>query len=549
MEDYTIKKGALYLQQQRFGKRWRKVWCVLFRESLCSVSRLEIYDFKDDRTDASLRKHQDKKVIRLSSCLRVSEVDVEGCPKDTSPFLIETNDKIYVFASDRLLTKDWTQRLCENAFPMKWSDPGLKRGSSQRNSRIEPESNMEDNSLYDTGVVPGVVPEFRVLIRRSDASDRCRLKGEVMLRAESDALLLLDRSGQVMFTWPYRYLRRFGRDKTTFSFEAGRRCDSGEGSFEFDTKSGNALFAVVESAIHRQRVGLDGSPSCPQRQTSMGLDNHPPISRSLPPRPPDGDRQPDPVYSLVNDSPAQRHHLCRLEPPVDKTLTSVKSLTLENRETSIHRKNQVKTISSCPLPSDPCDPPTQMYSQVVLDRKKKQKTHNGSVSFEASRSLESEYSLPFDLLTPDPAESQRPPMADPLYDSIDEFQIRNIFHKHDHIYDEPEGCSGPGPVCGSKMASAVAAVSLYDAPEEMRGEAWRIMGTEQDPLGHEIPYNPRSDDYAVPKQVLRALGPEEEENQDEQGLSQDSHPEEEHRAGPPHATDSPYHNIHIQDSD
>lgn len=537
-------------------QRWRKVWCVLFRESHCSVSRLEIYDW-NERSDRSTRKHQDsKKVIRLSSCIRVSSVDVDGAPKDTASFLIETNDKIFVFAADRLQADEWTQRLCEIAFPKNWVDPGLHRASSQRNAGTEPHLGqshgagacMEDNSLYGQREPVGV-QDFRVLLRRTEASDRCRLKGEAVLRADSEALLLMDRSGQVLFTWPYRYLRRFGRDKSTFSFEAGRRCDSGEGSFEFDTKLGNALFVAVEAAINRHRASLPPrqtstgleSPSHmsrPQRQTSMGPDGHQPISRSLPPRP----EEPDPVYSLVNDtnlqlthkdressSPTQRQHLpqCRLEPPVDKALTAVKSLTLENRDPPLHRKNQVKPISSCPLPlpGDPAPSATnhapsaagsassQTYSQIGPDRKRKSKSQGSNGSFEAGRGVDSEYSQPFDLLIPDlrdlgGAASERPHVADPLYDSIDEFQVRNIFHggKPEHIYDEPEGCQHPAPAlsAGSKMASSGPAVSLYDEPEEMRGEAWRIMGTEQDPKGHEFPYNPRVDDYAVPKRPQRA---------------------------------------------
>lgn len=42
--------------------------------------------------------------------------------------------------------------------------------------------------------------------------------------------------------------------QSSFSFEAGRRCDSGEGSFEFDTKQGNFLFKAVEAAINCQRT-------------------------------------------------------------------------------------------------------------------------------------------------------------------------------------------------------------------------------------------------------------------------------------------------------
>ncbi|KAK1892497.1 Docking protein 2, partial [Dissostichus eleginoides] len=53
----------------------------------------------------------------MSDCIRVSEVEVDGCPRDTGPFLIETTEKIYVFASERLQLEDWTHKLCEIAFP------------------------------------------------------------------------------------------------------------------------------------------------------------------------------------------------------------------------------------------------------------------------------------------------------------------------------------------------------------------------------------------------------------------------------------------------
>lgn len=60
-----------------------------------------------------------------------------------------------------------------------------------------------------------LVREFRVCVRRTEASDRCRLKGDGILRADKDALHLMDKSGDVVLTWPYRFLRRFGRDKVS----------------------------------------------------------------------------------------------------------------------------------------------------------------------------------------------------------------------------------------------------------------------------------------------------------------------------------------------
>ncbi|KAK5871767.1 hypothetical protein PBY51_004628 [Eleginops maclovinus] len=347
MEEDIRKQGMLFLQQQRFGKKWKRVWCVLFRESPCSISRLEFFECKDggsvEKSDKTLRKQQEnKKVIRLSDCIRVSEVEVDGCPRDTGPFLIETTEKIYVFASERQQLEDWTQKLCEIAFPMSWTE-GVKRGSLQRGSRVEGEQEvMEDNSLYSSR---HTVRDFRVCVRRTEASDRCRLRGDRFLRADVDALLLLDKTGALLYSWPYRYLRRFGRDKSTFSFEAGRRCDSGEGNFEFDTREGNFLFQAVEAAIDLQRNsppqrqtsgGGPMSPDTPQDMNLPSLPLNPPLVRT-PPLPqirshiqqsPAAQTE-DGVYSLVTDTPnlqtlhlkdkescsaAQRPLLSRLEP-------------------------------------------------------------------------------------------------------------------------------------------------------------------------------------------------------------------------------------------
>ncbi|KAK9521952.1 hypothetical protein VZT92_018455 [Zoarces viviparus] len=604
MEEDIRKQGMLYLQQQRFGKKWKRVWCVLFRESSCSISRLEFFECKDGGSVEKSRKQQEhKKVIRLSDCIRVSEVEMDGCPRDTGPFLIETTEKIYVFAGDRLQLEDWTHKLCEIAFPMNWTEPGVKRGSLLRGRGADEDAGMEDNSLY-SGTEK--VRDFRVCVRRTEASDRCRLKGDGFLRADVETLLLLGKTGDVVSTWPYRYLRRFGRDKSTFSFEAGRRCESGEGSFEFDTKQGNFLFQAVETAINLQRISL------PQRQTSSGTSPETPQDKNLPPLPPNPPlvqtRTPplpqlrghipqspaaqaaDGVYSMVTDShhhkdkdsspPLQQQHqrlqLSHLEPPVDKMLTAVKSLTLDPRGVPVPRKNQVKMISSCPLlhagpepqgppgcahnPKPSSSPnPDQTYSQIVLPAASKR--GGGGMPPPSTTHIahqEPEYSLPFDTIAvtfaSDILSSHQAHGAecgaDPLYDSIDEMKIRNVFlnnavivgpavgRKVDHIYDEPEGCAAATP------PPLKPPTSLYDDLEEMRGDAWRIMATAADPKGHEYPYNPRVDDYAVPKRAQRALPvpqstSEEEEDGEEELQEEEVEEEEEQR-------DSPYNNVMVK---
>uniref|UniRef100_A0A3Q4I634 Docking protein 2 n=1 Tax=Neolamprologus brichardi TaxID=32507 RepID=A0A3Q4I634_NEOBR len=318
-----------------------------------------------------------------------------------------------------------------------------------------------------------------VSIRRTEASDRCRLKGDGVLRADMDALHLLDKGGDIVYTWPYRYLR-FSSDTSCCKLSRRRVCSS------FDTKQGNVLFQAVEAAINLQKVAP------PHRQTSGG-----------------GQASPDTTQSFSLPPPPHLP-LCRLEPPVDKTLTGVKSLNLDSRLPA-PRKNQVKMISSCPLPN-----PEQTYSQITMSTERGTKREKRSANVAAPcTGSEADYSLPFDTIAKnvmtDILKSHRTDSghagADPLYDSIDEMKIRNVFRSDgdavktlDHIYDEPEGCAA-----AAKGQKSTPSTSVYDDPEEMRGDAWRIMGTAADPKGHEYPYNPRVDDYAVPKQAQRAF--------------------------------------------
>lgn len=49
-----------------------------------------------------------------------------------------------------------------------------------------------------------------------------------------------------------------------FSFEAGRRCDSGPGNFTFETKQGNEIFTLVDQAIQSQKaLAEERHLSCP----------------------------------------------------------------------------------------------------------------------------------------------------------------------------------------------------------------------------------------------------------------------------------------------
>lgn len=58
------------------------------------------------------------------------------------------------------------------------------------------------------------VNAFWVTVQRTEAAERCELRGAYVLKAERDSLILKDpRTNEILYVWPYRLLRRYGRDK------------------------------------------------------------------------------------------------------------------------------------------------------------------------------------------------------------------------------------------------------------------------------------------------------------------------------------------------
>ncbi|KAI7793241.1 docking protein 5 [Triplophysa rosa] len=249
MEEDIRRNGKLYLHQKRFGKRWRKVWCVLVAEGRRSVARLELYEHKhmSVKEGSSRRKPDYKQVIRLRECIRISEKEMDDCPKDCATFLLETTDKLYVFAAHQPEAEEWIKCLCEQAFPDTQIEQRLQRQSGNLSEPVSGYREMQENSLYDTA---DSVREFVVIAVGTEAAVRCNLYGKYILTAQPACLLLKDsNTKKVLLKWPYCYVRKFGQDTLSFSFEAGRRCESGEGNFEFATHQGEQIFCIVSEAI------------------------------------------------------------------------------------------------------------------------------------------------------------------------------------------------------------------------------------------------------------------------------------------------------------
>lgn len=78
---------------------------------------------------------------------------------------------------------------------------------------------MEENSIYSSWQEMG---EFPVVVQKTEATTRCQLKGSYLLVLGQDDIQLRETSTpQAYYSWPYRFLRKFGSDKVRCWAAAG----------------------------------------------------------------------------------------------------------------------------------------------------------------------------------------------------------------------------------------------------------------------------------------------------------------------------------------
>ncbi|XP_044041676.1 docking protein 1 [Siniperca chuatsi] len=247
--DSQTKTGKVYLQPHKAGKRWKPVWMSLFPCSSSGVGRLEIQDMGGGGAGGDhgtgVRKHHQShedrklKVVRLSELISVLRLppNAEACPMENmSAFCVETQDRTMVFAALKDDCVEWVEKLCHSTFQR-----GGGSGSNQ--------PHMEENQIYASA---DEASEFWVVVQRNDAATRCGLQGSYWLQVGREALLLRETQKNIVREWPYELLRRYGKDKLALTIEAGRRCDSGPGTFTFETQQAEKIFSLIQSTIKRK---------------------------------------------------------------------------------------------------------------------------------------------------------------------------------------------------------------------------------------------------------------------------------------------------------
>ncbi|XP_043919919.1 docking protein 1 [Protopterus annectens] len=526
-----IKDGQLYVQQQRFGKKWKKNWFVLYPASQYGIARLEFFDSKDGSSsvEKANTKKLDKKIIRLADCISIVPAVTESCPKENmTAFTIETSEKIYCLAAEQQTSIEWVNKLCETAF----STPGdAKRTNSpdtiSQNCPSEASLQMAENSIYFSR---DQVNEFWVTVQKTEAAERCNLQGSYFLRADKESLILKDpRNKQVLFTWPYKLLRRYGRDKVMFSFEAGRRCETGAGNFTFETKQGNEIFLIVEAAIREQKAQAEDRESCSSldsessalQQIKNAIAESLAASRCTVVNEPISETPS--VDGISQDVSSSKPALLNKPSSSNGVIGKWEQSSRSSEEKDAAKLLKVRNLPEPPVsisksPINPVSPhtplpkflkgsslqedPSSLYSEP-LDARKVPKIN-----------IDPLYSDPVDSVTgnilikgqkiegkPD----RKHPLYSDLYEQIEYDVAKTEINRgvlkgrnpEEHIYDEPESrllLSG-----GRPPQPLPASCPLYDEACST-SDAWKKQGIE-DEVGHEVPYNPSTDDYSVPSQI------------------------------------------------
>ncbi|KAG9272086.1 fibroblast growth factor receptor substrate 2 isoform X1 [Astyanax mexicanus] len=67
--------------------------------------------------------------------------------------------------------------------------------------------------------------------------------------------------------WPYLCLRRYGYDSNLFSFESGRRCQTGQGIFAFKCARAEEIFNMLQDIMHNNSISVVEEPVFEQALT------------------------------------------------------------------------------------------------------------------------------------------------------------------------------------------------------------------------------------------------------------------------------------------
>lgn len=204
---------------------------MLFARSSQGLERLEITDSETDKNP---------RIVTLENCIKVNS---EPSPAFLINVITKSGQIVLQCTNDTEMNL-WTKSLQSVAF-------NDKLAPSKRNSIVE------YNELYCSSFSEG---KYTCNLLKTDITVKNKLEPKMYtleLTTTEIQLRNYDDDSVIMAKWPYRFIRKYGYRDGNFTFEAGRKCDTGEGTFKLDHANPQEIFRCMSSKMKSMKKLLN----------------------------------------------------------------------------------------------------------------------------------------------------------------------------------------------------------------------------------------------------------------------------------------------------
>jgi docking protein 2 len=218
---------------------------VLFGRSSQGIERLEICENEGDKNP---------RIVTLENCIKVFCESLQALIIN----VLTKSGQIVFQCSDENELNLWTKNLQSVAFHDKFT-------AFKRNSIVE------YNELYCSSFSEG---RFTCTLISTDITLKNKLepKDYILELTSSEIQLKNYNDDTIVAKWPYRYIRKYGYREGKFTFEAGRKCETGEGTFKLDHPYPQNIFRCMSVKMKSMKKLLSSDGTENQLNVALSME-------------------------------------------------------------------------------------------------------------------------------------------------------------------------------------------------------------------------------------------------------------------------------------